>query len=83
MTETIKIGDTVRSEYVNRQGKVIAIEEYQPMSYDLDLHKIVPSSLPAKTYYKVLCDLLTLDTLVPCTEVRSFDADALVLVEVA
>jgi hypothetical protein len=83
MTQALKIGDKVTSEYVGRTGTVVDIWIYQPVRYDLATKTVVPADEPTKTYYKVRCELLTLDTLQPCIEYRSFPASSLAIVEAA
>lgn len=77
MQSTIKIGDKVRNSYHNRTGVVVSIDADVTADYDLVNKQTVYMTHPEKMMAKVLCNILTLDTLKPMTEYRYFNVNDL------
>jgi hypothetical protein len=77
MQSTIKVGDKVKNSYHNRTGVVVSIDADVTADYDLVNKQIVYMTHPEKMIAKVLCNVLTLDTLQPMTQQESFSVDDL------
>lgn len=80
MSTAIKIGDKVHSSYYNRTGVVVSIAEDVTAHYDLSTKQIIRTTHADILIVKVLCTMLTLDTLKPCTAICSFRAQDVALV---